>query len=213
MIFSLDVTLVPASLTALFLALALLAALPGLSVLTVVSRASSHGFAHGALAAAGIVLGDLLFILVALLGLSALAEMPYQAFVAVKWLGGAYLVWTGLALLRQRPALAHEMQRDQQPASLSASFMAGFLLTLADQKAILFYLGFFPGFLDLAALTVLDVLIVMLLTVLAVGGVKLAYAALASRTVTFLSGSGQRRVSVAAGVMMVGVGLWVIVRA
>jgi len=53
------------------------------------------------------------------------------------------------------------------------------MITLGDQKAILFYLGFFPAFLDLVAMSALDTAVILLVTTVAVGGVKLAYAGMA----------------------------------
>lgn len=57
----------------------------------------------------------------------------------------------------------------------------GLSITLGDQKAILFYFGFFPAFLDLSALTVPDWVVIMAIAAIAVGSVKLAYAYLADR--------------------------------
>jgi len=75
------------------------------------------------------------------------------------------------------------------------------MITLGDQKAILFYLGFFPAFLDLKAISALDAVIVLAITVVTVGGAK----GLASTLVT-------RRISVVAGVVMIIVGLVVVVQ-
>ncbi len=55
------------------------------------------------------------------------------------------------------------------------------MITLGDQKAVLFYMGFFPAFVDLAKLTALDLLALIGVTVVAVGGVKIAYAYTANR--------------------------------
>jgi len=71
---------------------------------------------------------------------------------------------------------------EQKNADVSAwsSFMTGLPITPGEQKAILFYLGFFPAFMDLKALTVPDALIVIAIAAVAVGGVKLGYAWVAS---------------------------------
>ena len=65
--------------------------------------------------------------------------------------------------------------------SLLSSFSSGLLLTLGDQKAIFFYLGFFPAFVDLDSVTFIDILVICLITLVTVGGVKLLYAWLVSR--------------------------------
>lgn len=66
---------------AMSVAMALLAAVPSVSVATVVARAASAGFTHGALVALGIVAGDILFILAAIFGLVLLAEALGDVFV------------------------------------------------------------------------------------------------------------------------------------
>lgn len=70
--------------------------------------------------------------------------------------------------------------------------MADFLVTLADQKAVLFYLGFLPAFVDLSQRNLVDTAVVIAITVLAVGGVKLGYAALADRAFIRPRRSGTR---------------------
>lgn len=200
---------------ALTAVMAVLAAIPSLSVLTVTARAAAYGFSHGAAAAAGIVLGDILFILIAIAGLSALAAVLGGAFVWIKVLGGAYLIGQGLLLLRSawRHVPADAPTASAQDVSLSSSFMAGLLLTLADQKAILFYLGFLPAFLDLNVLSILDITLVLSITVLTVGGVKLFYAAMAGRLKRLRGARANRASGLVAGAVFVVIGLAILVKA
>ena len=86
------------------------------------------------------------------------------------------------------------------------------MITLADQKAILFYLGFFPAFLDLAALSVADTAIILLVTIVAVGGVKLVYAWLAGSGGLLRSARLHRGVNLAAGSLVLLVLVLVLVR-
>ena len=89
--------------------------------------------------------------------------------------------------------------------------MAGLLLTLADQKAVLFYLGFFPAFLDLAAITLTEALQVVVITVVAVGGVKIAYALAADRAQQWLRRGSTLVLRMVAAVVMICIGgalLW-----
>lgn len=157
----------------------LLALVPSVSVLAVSARSASSGFRHGMYVTLGIIAGDTVFIVLAIFGLHLLAEAMGDILVFIKHLGGAYLIWLSMRLWRAGTIQAAE----QGTAKVSAlsSFMTGLLITLADQKAILFYLGFLPAVMDLKALTVLDALIVMAIAVVAVGGVKLGYAYAASR--------------------------------
>lgn len=193
------------SLLALFGAMVVLAALPSVSVLAVTARAASHGFWHGAAAALGIVLGDILFILLAIFGLAALAGVLGEGMLLIRLAGALYLSWLAWSLWR---AAGGAMAAPQvSAASLWGSFSAGLLITLGDQKALLFYFGFFPAFLDMEALSWLDALWVSLVALLAVGGVKLLYAAVAARAVRLLGASGGRWLSRLAALILLTVAL------
>ena len=126
----------------LLFAMAVLAAIPGVSVLTVSARSAAYGFTHGAFTALGIVIGDILFILLAIFGLAFLAESMGHLFVWLKYLGGVYLIWLGITLWK--PGAKIHAPENNTKSSLLSSFFTGLLITLADQKAIFFYLGFFP---------------------------------------------------------------------
>ncbi|WP_237132384.1 LysE family translocator [Pseudohongiella sp. O18] len=183
---------------ALISAMLVLAALPSISVLAVTSRALAGGFRHGAAVSAGVVAGDLLFILIALFGVTLLLNAANGWASWLKFLAAAYLLWMALGLWRS--AAASGLGTTPSPdsslppesavlsGSLRGSFVSGLLLTLGDQKAVLFYLGFFPAFVDVAAITFWDVLLIMLITIVCVGGVKLVYAALVARAGQVLAG-------------------------
>ena len=291
-------SLTPAAMLALYVAMAVLAAAPSVSVLTVTARSASAGFAQGAATALGVVAGDLVFILLALSGLALLAEAMGNLFFLLRYLGGAYLIVLGVLLWRSaarrhgdarevsgassvllhakrpfqrapersaarracagiagllqasatRRMAAQGLARREPPKDAGAalrrlarewplpsrrafpqrlwgalkgpfsvqqytSFLAGLLVTLGDHKAILFYLGFLPAFVDLSALSGLDIGAVMAIAVIAVGGVKLVYAHAAARAGFALGGRlGGILNHVAAGVM-IGVGTFLLARA
>lgn len=158
----------------LFSALVILAALPSTSVIAVVSRSITCGFRHGVSTAAGIVVGDICFIAIAILGLSFIANAMGDLFLWVKISAGIYLVWFGLGLWRAR-SQSVQLENIQQ-ASMISSFLCGLFITLGDQKAILFYMGFFPAFINLNEVSSSDIGVIITITIVAVGGVKVAYA-------------------------------------
>lgn len=199
---------------ALFGAMALLAALPSASTLAVVSRAATSGLASGAAVATGVVTGDILFILIAMLGLTVLPGWLGAAFAAA---GGCYLIWLGATLWQTAGGTpsgpASSPTFPGGTARLAPDFLAGMFITLADLKAILFYLGFLPAFVDITAATVADVVLVAAVAVVAVGGVKLVYAWAAwraSRILVFRHAAFMQRV---AAVVLVVAGVVVIVGA
>ena len=183
-----------------------LAIVPSVSVLAVTARAAAFGFTHGLFTALGIVVADILFILVAVYGLALIAEMMGDQFRLIQYIGAAYLIWLGISLWRaETKARAAD---SVQQSSWSSSFLTGLLITLGDQKAILFYLGFFPAFIDLSKMTPADTLIIVLIAILGVGGAKLVYAFLADRaSVMFQDSRALRGINILAACIMIAVGI------
>lgn len=196
----------------LTLVIMLLASLPSSSVMLVVVRSASAGRRHGVAVTFGIVLADLLFMTLAIAGMSMLAQSLGGLFGVIRMLCGLYLIWFGLSLFRTRGQLAP----DSPPAtgrSLAASFLGGFVLTLGDIKAIAFYASLLPLFIDMTSLTVIDVLTLSLITVFGVGGIKLIYVVSASRLASRAKGSAVHGIlQRAAGAAMIGTGSWLIIK-
>lgn len=198
---------------ALFTVMSALALVPSTSVALVVARASSAGFSNGCAVAAGIVIGDLIFVLLAVLGMTALAEVVGSFFLILRYLAGAYLIWFGISLMRSKAPLQVE-HSGRSASKLSASFFSGLLLTLGDVKAIFFYASLFPTFVDLATIRTLDIAAIAMITIVAVGGVKLGYAYFAGAVASFvINHRAERAVKVTAGGLMVGVGSYLIAKA
>lgn len=187
-----------------------LAVVPSLSVMTVTARAASAGFIHGAFVSLGIVAGDVIYIMLAIFGLALLTETLGNAAYLIKYVGGVYLLWLGISLWRSTGRVTGEKHEDK--SSLLSSFMSGLLLTLADQKVVLFYLGFLPAFLDLSAITGADLTLIIAITIIAVGGVKLGYAYLADRAGTLLGSGASALLNRAAAGIMIAVGVYLLLK-
>jgi threonine/homoserine/homoserine lactone efflux protein len=190
----------------------ILAAMPSTSVLLVVTRAASLGWPNGAAVAAGIAIGDLIFATLALLGMGILAETMGAFFAVVRYLGGAYLIWLGLGLLRSKNDRLLQAF-DLRHSTLLASFGSGLLLTLGDVKAILFYASLFPTFVDVNRLTIFDITTVIAVTIMTVGGVKLVYAFMAQQIILRLKAhQANRNAKILAGGLMIGTGTYLIAK-
>lgn len=208
-------SLTPSSLFALFTALVVLAAVPGVSALTVVARAATYGLTHGVLTALGIVAGDMVFIAIALGGLALMAEVLSPLTVLLQYIAGVYLIGLGVGLYRSQATPGQTLEAAD--SSWLSSFLLGLSITLGDQKATLFYLGFLPAFVDIATLSWLDAAMLMVTTFIAVGGVKVAYALLAARARSRLQQGIQPRlrrgITAIASVTMVAVGIVLLITA
>ncbi|WP_068636816.1 LysE family translocator [Thauera butanivorans] len=190
----------------LFLAMIALAAMPSSSVALVVVRSATLGVRHGVATALGIVVGDLLFVVLAIAGLVAAVEVLGSVFTVLRYVAAAYLIWVGVGLIRRRdPPL--KPRGTHETGGIWASFAAGMILTLGDVKAIFFYAALFPVFVDVSALTAFDASLIAAITVVAVGGVKVAYA-MAARAVVSASKDlpFKRPVRVTTGALMIGAG-------
>jgi threonine/homoserine/homoserine lactone efflux protein len=93
----------------LFFAMAALALFPSASVVLVVARSSSAGFPNGSAVAAGIVVGDLVFVFLAVLGMAVLSEVAGSFFLILRYLAGAYLIWFGISLMRSKEGVQNSV--------------------------------------------------------------------------------------------------------
>jgi threonine/homoserine/homoserine lactone efflux protein len=198
----------------LFGTMVILAAMPSASVALVVTRSITLGVANGVAVGIGIVLGDLIFIALVMLGLSVVAEAMGSMFMLIRYLGAIYLLWLGVSLLKARRSGPIALDLSKQQGSLIASFLAGLFLTLGDIKAIFFYLSLLPMFIDLASLRLSDALVVILVTIFAVGGTKALYAFYAKRLVSLAKSDRlDRATRKAAGTVLIGAGCYLVVKA
>ena len=190
----------------------ILAASPGPGVFATTARAMASGFRPALAVIWGIVLGDIIFLLFAAFGLSMVARALGNLFFIVKICGAAYLVWLGIKIWLQKPELV-ESHQNSSTRSYWGNFFSGLIITLSNPKVILFYCGFLPTFLDLSALTIIDLALVVAIITAVLSGVLIAYAYLASRArKIFTNEKAVKRLNRAAGGVMVAAGVVIAVR-
>ena len=183
----------------------ILAITPGPGVFTTVSKALSSGFKDTFPVVAGIVIGDLIFLLSAIYGLAAIAEAFNALFLVIRYLGCGYLIWFGIKLWRSTPE-GIDIARIK-PQSRRYSLLGGLSITLGNPKVIIFYLSFLPTFVNLDQLSTTDVVIVASVVSLVLGSVMLFYSYTASRTrQLFMSANAQKKMNRTAGTVIIGTG-------
>jgi threonine/homoserine/homoserine lactone efflux protein len=118
-------------------------ALPGPGTFTLLTATGRGGFRAGAAATFGLIAGDQVLMWLAAAGVAAVLQANATLFRALQYLGAAYLVWIGLKLLLARAGAA-------APIALKPRHFArqAFAITLMNPKAIVFYMAFFPLFID-----------------------------------------------------------------
>jgi threonine/homoserine/homoserine lactone efflux protein len=193
-------------------AMLILAASPGPGVFATTARAMASGFRPALSVIWGIVLGDIIFLLFAAFGLSMVARALGNLFFLVKICGGAYLVWLGIKIWLQKPEL-NQPHPNSATRSNWGNFASGLIITLSNPKVILFYCGFLPTFLDLSALTAIDLALIVAIITAVLSGVLITYAYLASRARRmFTNERSVKRLNRAAGGVMVAAGVAIAVR-
>jgi len=119
-------------------------ALPGPGTFCVLTCTARHGVRGGVAAMAGLMLGDIVLMFLAAIGVAALLHANPMWLHALQYLGAAYLAYLGARLL----FASGEGGGTVVPFSNAADFRRGLLVTLINPKAIVFYMAFFPLFLD-----------------------------------------------------------------
>lgn len=126
----------------------LLNMIPGPDSLLIAGRAATQGFKAGSAAALGIGTGTLIHIVAAALGLSALLAMSATAFTLVKVLGGAYLIYMAISMLRSRGETEQAEVIQKPKASLKRIYTQGLITNLFNPKIAVFFLAFMPQFIS-----------------------------------------------------------------
>ncbi|MGJ7494782.1 LysE family transporter [Variovorax sp. RT4R15] len=118
-------------------------AIPGPGNLALITSTSKGGIRGGLAATLGVIAGDQVLMWAAVAGIAALLSAYPTVFHAVQWLGAAYLAWLGFRMLMAKPGAAPILNiRPRQ------YFRQALTITLLNPKAIVFYMAFFPLFID-----------------------------------------------------------------
>jgi leucine efflux protein len=124
-------------------AIILFLAIPGPGNLALITSTGKGGIRGGLAATLGVIAGDQVLMWAAVAGVAALLSAYPAAFKAVQWLGAAYLAWLGVKMLLAKPGAAPIL--NIRPRHY---FRQTVMITLLNPKAIVFYMAFFPLFVD-----------------------------------------------------------------
>ena len=180
---------------------------PGPAVLLVIAHALRRGAAAAAWATLGILSANALYFALSATGLGAVLLASHEAFVLVRWMGAAYLVWLGLRLLLGRGVRA-SAPAPTGGAGLGRAFVSGFVLQAANPKALVFFVALLPQFIDPAAHVTAQIIVLGVTSVAIELIVLLAYGACAGRVRALTARPRVARFADGvAGAMLVGAGI------
>jgi threonine/homoserine/homoserine lactone efflux protein len=141
-------------------AIVLFLAIPGPGNLALITSTSKGGVPGGLMATLGVIAGDQVLMWLAVAGVATVLATYPAAFAAIQWLGAAYLAWLGFKMLSAKPGDAPVLNiRPRQ------YFQQALAITLLNPKAIVFYMAFFPLFVDPATHLGLLTFVAMAITI------------------------------------------------
>ena len=189
-------------------ALAVLVFTPGPVVVATIAKTLASGMRSAMPLAAGVSVVDMLWPLLAILGLSALVTAHTEALQILRYIGGAILIWMGVRLFLKA---GHQLETAPDPSLMRRTawqgFAAGALVNLGNPKSIVFFIGLLPTLFDLTALTWVDTAIILVMSALVPFLGNVAWALAAHRARRFLSSArAVRRVNQVSGGALAGAG-------
>ena len=189
---------------------AVLLAIPGPTVLLVISYALGHGKRSATATVAGVALGDFTAMTASMLGLGALLATSATLFTVLKWVGAAYLIYLGIKLWRA-PVAGDGTSGDVAPVAKERPlriFLHTYIVTALNPKSIIFFVAFLPQFLNRAEPIVFQMVVFEVTFLVLATANAAAYGLMASMARKTIRKPGvQRAVNRTGGSLMIGAGL------
>jgi threonine/homoserine/homoserine lactone efflux protein len=174
------------SLAAFLLIYALAVATPGPGIAAIVARCVTGGIRGAPAFIAGFMIGDIVWLVIAAMGLATLARNAHVVFAIVKYLGAAYLLYIAYRLWSAPlAAVAADGDPERRSGGNLQTFLGGLSLTLGNPKVMVFFLAILPTFVNLAALTLAGLMEIVAVILLVQPLVLGSYAIAAARAQRF----------------------------
>ncbi|MUZ76208.1 LysE family translocator [Agrobacterium vitis] len=189
---------------------AVVLAIPGPTIVLVISYALGHGRSVAKATVAGVALGDFTAMTASMLGLGALLATSAMIFTLLKYIGAAYLIYLGIKLWRAPVMVSQEVSDENPPTAEQPLkiFLHTYVVTALNPKSILFFVAFLPQFLNTAEPLALQ-MVIFEATFLVLATLNAAtYALMASMArKSIRKPNVQRWVNRTGGSLMIGAGL------
>ena len=145
-------------------AFVLLLFLPGPGNLALITSTSQGGMRGGLASVLGLLLGDQILLWMTVAGVAALLQSYPHLFMALQWLGAAYLAWLGAKMVLAKPGEGPSIK-----ITPGKYFKETMFITLLNPKAVMFYFAFFPQFIDLEKHQGMTTFVFMAVTIAVLG--------------------------------------------
>lgn len=188
-------------------AVGILFATPGPVWVAITARALSGGFRSAWPLALGVVVGDVIWPFIAILGVSWIVTEISGFMAILRIVASLMFLFMGATLIRQAGKTISSDSRLTKPG-MWAGFVAGLIVIMSNPKAVLFYMGVLPGFFDLTRVTAPDIAAICFISFLVPLTGNLLMAVFVDRARALLSsGTALKRTNTIAGIMLILVGL------
>ena len=180
---------------------------PGPVWVALIARTLSGGYNGAWPLALGVVIGDVLWPLVAIFGLTWLVSLYGGILDVIGWVACVMFIIMGILLIRHAAKTIATDSRLTRPG-MWAGFVAGLAVIIGNPKAVLFYMGMLPGIFDFSAVTAIDIAAICTLSFIVpfIGNLSLALFIGRARTL-LTSPNTLKRTNICAGFLLIGVGL------
>ena len=180
---------------------------PGPVWVALTARALSGGMAAAWPLAVGVAIGDLVWPLTAILGLSWITSVYGDILSTLRWVAAAVFIAMGILLIR-KPATDLSADSRLTRPGIWAGFTVGVAAVIGNPKVMLFYMGALPGFFDLGRLLPLDIVAIIAVSAFVpmVGNLGLAYFLDRARRL-LASPAAVRKLNLGSGLLLIAVGL------
>jgi threonine/homoserine/homoserine lactone efflux protein len=185
-------------------ALVVAVASPGPGIIALVARVIGRGLPGTPAFAAGFVIGDLIWLAVAILGLAVVAQTFHEIFLLIKYAGAAYLAYLAYRMWTA-PAQKIDFVADARRESRGRLFLGGLAITLGNPKVVGFYVALLPSLIDITRVGLIGYVELAGICVVVLTGVLSAYALAAARARNlFASPRAMRLLNRTGGTMLAG---------
>ena len=127
---------------------AVLCVTPGPAVLLVLSQALARGARKSVFASLGILAANAFYFLLSATGVGVLLAASHNLFLAIKWMGAAYLIYLGVSSFFGKHSIVPMPEAAAPQMSNRRTFASGFILQVANPKALLFFTALLPQFIN-----------------------------------------------------------------
>lgn len=182
-----------------------LAIVPGPTVTVIIANSLRSGTRAGMWNVAGTFAGDAVMIVILAFGLQAILSFVGEAFFWIKLLGGAYLIWVGISLLRSDGSFGADSGSREPKIGY---FWQGFVVVITNPKALFFLGAFIPQFIDPAGDTFWQTVILGLTFAIVASLSDMIYAILAGKAGRWMTQSNVRKGEIISGLFLIGGGIW-----